>query len=66
MPRWAAWDQILLQDGLKRLENALDSEDILRALDLCTLSIQPGEPTPGIMLALMAVSERIYLPDSSR
>ena len=38
-----------MQDGLKRLDNALDSEVILRLLDLSTLSIEPGGPATGAL-----------------
>ena len=46
-----------MQDGLKRLENALDSEEVLRALDVSTLSIQPGEPATGAIQATQKTSK---------
>lgn len=38
---------LCLKEGLRRLENALESEDIIAFLDQATLSIRPGEGTPG-------------------
>ena len=32
---------------MKRLENALDSEEILNGLDTNTLLLQPEDPAPG-------------------
>ena len=36
-----------VQDAVKRLESALDSEDILNGLDTNTLLLQPENPAPG-------------------
>ena len=41
---------------MKRLENALDSEDILNGLDTSTLHLQPEDPAPGGLLPWSAAS----------